>query len=125
MIVSGFALLSLVLAYIGLYGVISYSVSQRTREIGVRIALGCPRTSIYQLVLNEAGTLALFGITLGLVCSLLTTRLLRSMLFSVSPWDAASITSVAATLVAAALLASYLPARRAALMNPVEALRAD
>lgn len=124
-IVSGFALLALVLGCIGLYGVISYSVSQRTREIGVRIALGCPRTSIYQLVLNEAGTLALFGITLGLVCSLLTTRLLRSMLFGVSPWDAASITSVAATLVAAALLASYLPARRAALMNPVEALRAD
>jgi macrolide transport system ATP-binding/permease protein len=124
-IVAGFAGLALLLGTVGLYGVISYSVGQRTREIGVRMALGAPRHSVYRLILTEAAWLAALGVTGGVVSSLALTGLLRGMLFEVSPWDAETLFSVACVLAAAALLASYVPARRAASVNPTEALRAE
>ncbi|HET9743715.1 MAG TPA: ABC transporter permease [Terriglobales bacterium] len=124
-LVGGFAGLALLLGIIGLYGVIAYSVSRRTREIGVRMALGAQRKSVYRLVLREAGLLTILGIGVGLLCSLLTARLLGSMLFGVRPWDVTTLLGVSAVLAAAALLASFLPARRAASVDPVEALRTE
>jgi macrolide transport system ATP-binding/permease protein len=124
-VVAGFAVLALLLGTVGLYGVISYSVSQRTREIGVGMALGAQRHSVYQLILTEAAWLAAFGATGGVLASLAVAKLLRGMLFSVSPWDMETLFSVACVLVASALFASYIPARRAASTNPTEALRAE
>ena len=124
-LVGGFAVLALVLGVVGLYGVIAYSVSQRTREIGVRMALGAQRSSVYQLILKEAGWLTGFGIGLGLVSSVAAATLMRGMLFGVSSWDVPTLAAVAAVLGVSALLASYIPARRAASVNPVDALRAE
>lgn len=124
-LVGGFAALALLLGSIGLYGVLAYSVSQRTREIGVRMALGAQRSSIYQLVLKEAGWLTAIGILAGLACSVPAGMLMRSLLFGVQSWDTQILALVAALLTSAAMLASYLPARRAASVNPVEALRAE
>jgi macrolide transport system ATP-binding/permease protein len=124
-IVGAFAALALLLGTIGLYGVISYSVGQRTREIGVRMALGAPRPAVYQLILKEACWLTALGIGGGIVGSAVTASLLRSMLFGVSPRDRETMLAVVCVLAAATLLASYLPARRAASINPNEALRAE
>jgi ABC-type antimicrobial peptide transport system permease subunit len=124
-LVATFAAAAFLLSVIGLYGVIAYSVAQRTREIGVRMALGAERGAVYRLILREAGRLAAFGIFLGLVCSLAAASVLRSLLFGVRSWDAPTLFGVAFVLGAAALLASYIPARRAASVNPVEALRAE
>lgn len=124
-IVGGFACLALALGVIGLYGVIAYSVSQRTREIGVRMALGAQRFSVYSLVLRQASWLTLVGIASGLLCSLLAASLIRKMLFETESWDLSVLLTVALLLAVSSLLASYLPARRAASVNPVEALRAE
>ena len=124
-LVGVFATLALLLGVVGLYGVIAYSVSQRTREIGVRLAMGAQRHSVYRLVLTEAGRLTAIGIILGLVCSMGSATLLRKVLFGIPPWDVPTFMIVAAVLASAALLASYLPARRAASVNPIEALRAE
>ena len=124
-IVGAFAALALLLGTVGLYGVISYSVGQRTREIGVRMALGAQRPAVYQLILKEACWLTVLGIGGGVLGSALTASLLRSMLFGVSPWDMGTMLAVVCMLAAATLLASYLPARRAASINPTEALRAE
>ncbi|MDR3751191.1 MAG: ABC transporter permease [Terracidiphilus sp.] len=124
-LVGGFAGVALILSIVGLYGVIAYSVSQRTREIGVRMALGAQRSSVYQMIFKEAGWLAAVGIATGLGCSLAATTLLRKLLFGTQPWDLFTLTAVAAVLAAFAFLASYIPARRAASINPVEALRAE
>jgi len=124
-LMAGFAALALVLGVVGLYGVIAYSVSQRTREIGVRMALGAPRGSVYSLVLGEAGRLTALGIGAGLVCSVGTATLMRKLLFGTAAWDAGTLLGVAAVLAVSALAASYIPARRAASVNPVEALRAE
>ena len=124
-LVGGFAALALLLGMIGLYGVIAYSVGQRTREIGVRMALGAQREMVQRMIMREGGRLAALGIVVGLVCSLGVTVALRSMLFGVQSWDVGTLAGVALLLVAAALLASYVPARRAASINPVEALRAE
>jgi macrolide transport system ATP-binding/permease protein len=124
-IVGGFAALALLLSVVGLYGVVAYSVSQRTREIGVRMALGAQRSAVYRLILREAGWLAITGIAAGLVCSLAATLLMRKLLFEVHAWDVPTLAAVALTLGAAALLASFLPARRAASVNPTEALHAE
>jgi len=124
-LVSGFAALALLLGVVGLYGVIAYSVSRRTREIGVRIALGAQRASVYRLILREAGWLTAIGIAAGLIGSLAATTLLGKLLFGIASWDVPTLLAVAAALALAALLASYLPARRAASVNPVEALRAE
>jgi macrolide transport system ATP-binding/permease protein len=124
-LVGGFAALAFLLGVVGLYGVVAYSVSQRTREIGVRMALGAQRASVYQLILKEAGFLVAAGVILGLICSLAATRLMGKLLFAVSAWDIPTLTAVALTLGTSAMLASYLPARRAASVNPTEALRAE
>jgi macrolide transport system ATP-binding/permease protein len=124
-LVGSFAALALLLGVVGLYGVVAYSVSQRTREIGVRMALGAQRSSVYRLVLREAGRLIVFGVAIGLVCSIAAGTLIRGLLFGVSSWDVPTLAAVAAILAAAALLASFVPARRAAGVNPIEALRAD
>jgi predicted permease len=119
----GFAGLALLLGVIGLYGVIAYSVSQRTREIGIRMALGAQQNSVIQLILGEAGTLAMAGIAAGLACSLVAAILMRKLLFGVRSWDLPTFVVVAVTLAFCALLASYIPARRAAKLDPMAALR--
>jgi predicted permease len=124
-LVGGFAALALLLGVVGLYGVIAYSVSQRTREIGVRMALGAQPATVYRLILREAGWLTAFGIALGLAGSLAAGTLMRSLLFGVHSWDVSTLLAVAAVLAVCSLLASYLPARRAASVDPVEALRAE
>ena len=124
-LVGGFAVSALLLGAIGLYGVIAYSVSQRTREIGVRMALGAHRGAIYRLVLGQAGFMTAVGVVVGLGCSIPAARLLTGLLFGVQSWDAPTLIGVAVALGICALLASYLPARRAARVNPVDALRAE
>ncbi len=124
-LVGGFAAMALLLGVVGLYGVIAYSVSQRTREIGVRMALGAQKSSVYRMILKEAGWLTGVGIFAGLVCSVAVATLMRKVLFGIRSWDMPTLVAVAVLLGASALLASYFPARRAASVNPVEALRAE
>jgi predicted permease len=124
-LVGGFAFLALLLSVVGLYGVIAYSVSQRTREIGVRIALGAQSGAVYKMILWEAGWLAAAGIGMGLVCAVGAATLMRKMLYGTQSWDVLTLVSVAAVLGIAALVASYAPARRAASVDPVEALRME
>jgi predicted permease len=124
-LVGGFAAMALLLGVVGLYGVIAYSVSQRTREIGVRMALGAQKSSVYRMILKEAGWLTGLGIFAGLVCSVAVATLMRKVLFGTRSWDMPTLVAVAVLLGASALLASYFPARRAASVNPVEALRAE
>ena len=124
-LVTGFAALAWLLGVVGLYGIVAYSVSQRTREIGVRMALGAQRGAIYRLVLREAGWLTAMGIVVGLLCAVGAATFMRSLLFGVRAWDAPTLLVVAGVLGASALAASYLPARRAASVSPVEALRAE
>jgi macrolide transport system ATP-binding/permease protein len=124
-LVGGFAALALILSVVGLYGVIAYSVSQRTREIGVRMALGAQRSSVYQLILGEAGRLALIGIAAGLALAVAAAISMRSLLFGVRSWDLTTLIGVSVVLAIAALLASYIPARRAATVDPVVALRSE
>jgi len=122
-LVGAFAVLALLLGVVGLYGVIAYSVSQRTREIGVRMALGAQRASVYQLIMTEAGWLAGIGIAVGLVCSIGAAMLIRGLLFGVQSWDLGTLAAVSTVLAISALLASYIPARRAARVDPIVALR--
>jgi predicted permease len=122
-LVGGFATLALLLGVTGLYSVIAYSVSQRTREIGVRMALGAQRRSVYQLILREAAWLIGTGIAAGLAGSLLAASLIRGLLFGVRSWDGATLAGVAVVLAICALLASYIPARTAARVDPSVALR--
>lgn len=124
-LVGGFAAMALLLGIVGLYSVIAYSVSQRTREIGVRMAMGAQRGAVYQLIFKEAGRPTGIGVGAGLLCSVATAKLMRGLLYGTPPWDVGTLAGVAVTLVSAALLASYIPARRAASVNPVEALRAE
>ncbi len=122
-LVGGFAFLALLLGVVGLYGVIAYSVSRRTREIGVRMALGAQRQSVYQLIMKEAVWLTGLGIAVGLACSLLAATFIRSLLFGVQSWDIATLIAVATVLAICALSASYFPARRASRVEPMVALR--
>jgi predicted permease len=124
-LVGGFAVIALVLSVVGLYGVIAYSVSQRTREIGVRMALGAQRGTVYRMVMGQAGWLTLAGIGIGLACSIGASMAMRKVLFGVQAWDMPTLAGVAIVLGAAAMVASFLPARRAASVNPTDALRAE
>ena len=124
-LVGGFAALALLLGVVGLYGVIAYSVSQRTREIGVRMALGAQQSSVYRMILKEAGRLTGAGILAGLVSAIAVATLMQKLLFGIHTWDVSTLAGVAILLGASALLASYFPARKAASVNPVEALRAE
>jgi predicted permease len=124
-LVGGFAGMALLLGVVGLYGVIAYGVSQRTREIGVRMALGAERGTVYRLVLREAGRLVVMGVAIGMAASVGTAMLMRKLLFGVQAWDATTLTAVAVLLAGFSLLASFLPARRAASVNPADALRAE
>lgn len=124
-VVGSFAGLAFLMGLVGLYGVIAYSVSQRTREIGVRMALGARPGLVYRLILKEAGWLTMVGITIGLVCAVGAANLMRGVLFGVSPWDVPTLVFIGVGLAVSAMLASFVPARRAARVNPVEALRAE
>jgi predicted permease len=118
-----FALFALILATVGVYGVISYLVSQGTHDIGIRIALGAPRTGILRLIVRQGMELAGMGIATGLIGAVLLTRLMSSLLFGVSATDALTFTAVAVVLAMVALLASFIPARRATRLDPLAALR--
>ena len=124
-LVGGFGLLALVLATVGLYGVMSYAVSQRTREFGVRMALGATRPGITKVVLSRGLRTTVLGVAIGLVLTAGFTRMLAGFLYGVSPMDPVVITLVSLTLFAVGQLASYLPARRASRTDPVEALRLE
>ena len=117
--------MALLLGLIGIYGVLSYSVSQRTREIGIRIALGAPETNVRRMFLGYGFRLALVGTICGLAAAAALTRLMKALLFEVSPLDPVTYFGVPLILIAAALLAAYVPARRATNVSPVEALRIE
>jgi len=122
-LVAMFAVVGLLLAAIGLYGVISYAVTERTHELGVRIALGADRADVVRLVLGEALMMAGAGIALGLAGAWATTRLMQGLLFGVSSTDAVTYAGISALLLVTALVASYLPVRRATRVDPMVALR--
>jgi putative ABC transport system permease protein len=123
-VLGGFAALALALAAVGIYGVMSYAVAQRTHEIGIRIALGARLGNILRLIVGNALWLAITGILLGAVGAFGLTRLMKSLLFGVVPTDLPTFIVVCLSLLVVALLASYLPARRATKVDPLEALRA-
>jgi putative ABC transport system permease protein len=118
-----FALTALLLASIGVYGVISYLVSERTREIGIRLALGAQKSNILRVILRQGLQLALAGAIVGLLCAVVVSRFMASLLYGVKPTDPLSFASVAALFIGVALLACYLPARRAMKIDPMVALR--
>jgi putative ABC transport system permease protein len=118
-----FAALAIALAMIGVYGVVSYSVSQRINEIGIRVALGARSSDVFRLVLREALTLSAVALPIGLLTSLALGRVLQSLLFEVTPTDPATLATVACLVLAVSVLAAALPARRATRVDPLSALR--
>jgi putative ABC transport system permease protein len=122
-LLGSFAVLALVLGAVGLYGVISYAVTERTHEIGIRLALGAEHEDVLKLVLGQAFRLTLMGVGLGIAGALALTRSLTSLLYGVKPTDPLTFGAVSLILVAVALLASYIPACRAARVDPMVALR--
>jgi putative ABC transport system permease protein len=120
-----FALVALALTCVGIYGVASYSVSQRTREIGVRIALGAQPQSVVGLVVRQGVRPAMIGLAIGVALALVVSRVIASMLFGIGPRDPVSLSIVVGLLAVVTLIATWLPARRAARVDPVQALRAE
>jgi ABC-type antimicrobial peptide transport system permease subunit len=120
---SGFGMLALALASVGIYGVMAYSVANRTNEIGIRLALGAQPRQVLAMVLREATWISLAGVAVGLGAALILARLVKSMLYGLEPADPVSMASGALLLIAVGLAASWLPARRAGSVQPVEALR--
>jgi putative ABC transport system permease protein len=118
-----FALLATVLSAIGLYGLVSYSVTQRSNEMGIRIALGANRADILRMILRESARVALIGASVGIVVGLLLTRAIRGVLYGVSAYDPVSFGASAIALILVALAASFVPARRATRVDPIVALR--
>jgi putative ABC transport system permease protein len=124
-LVSVFAVVGLLLAAIGIYGVMAYAVAERTHELGLRVALGATSRDVMRLVLVEALALAAAGLAIGLLAAFAATRLITTLLFGVAPTDPATFGSIAAVLVGTALVASYVPARRATRVDPMVALRCE
>ncbi|HMB82338.1 MAG TPA: FtsX-like permease family protein, partial [Vicinamibacterales bacterium] len=124
-LIGAFAGLALLLAGFGLYGVMAYSVAQRSREIGIRMALGAQAADVRSLVVHQAVQLGTAGLALGLAGALAVTRVLDSLLFGVTASDPLTFAAVSAALITVLLLAAYLPARRATRVDPIVALRAD
>ena len=122
-IVALFALIALLLAGLGIYGVISYLVSERTHEIGIRLALGAERRSILQMVLGQGLGLVIVGAAVGLVGAVVVSHLMTGLLYGVRPTDPLTFVVVALLLIGVALLACYIPARRALRVDPLVALR--
>jgi predicted permease len=122
-LLGGFAILALILASLGIYGVVSYLVAQRTNEIGIRMALGAQRSDVLRMVIGQGAQMAFVGVALGMAAALGLTRLMSKMLFGVTPSDPLTFLGVAALLAGVALLACYIPARRATRVDPVVALR--
>jgi putative ABC transport system permease protein len=120
-----FAVVALILAVSGIYGVIGHAVNQRTREIGIRMALGAARRDVFRLILGEGGKLAVAGVAIGIVTSYLVTQFLRALLYGITPTDPLTFGAVAFLLLLTALLACYFPARRASRVDPVVALRSE
>ena len=125
LLISAFAVLALLLACIGIYGVMAYAVTQRTKEIGVRMALGARRGDVLRIILGCGLPLTIAGVAIGLVGAFLSARLLTSLLFEVRAANPLAFSLPAALLIAVMVIAAYLPARRAASIDPVRALRAE
>ena len=125
LLVAAFAGLGLLLAALGIYGVISYSVTRKTQEIGIRMALGAGAGSVQRRVPSETLRLTMAGVLIGTVGSLAVARLIASLLFDTSPWDAVTYCAVAVAMVGVAVLSGYFPARRASRIDPAAALRAN
>jgi putative ABC transport system permease protein len=124
-LMGAFALLAVLLAAVGVYGVISYGVAQRTHEVGIRLALGARPRDVVRLVMGQGATLGVRGVLIGLAGAAAGGRLLRGLLHGVGPFDAATFTLTASTVLAVAVFASWLPARRASRVGPMEALREE
>jgi ABC-type antimicrobial peptide transport system permease subunit len=122
---ASFALVALLLAAVGIYGLMAFAVAQRTNEIGLRLALGASRENVIWLILQQASVLAAVGLAFGLAGAVLVGRTMRSTLYGVGAVDTSVIVAVGGILFVTALFASYLPARRAAMIDPMEALRTD
>ena len=125
LLVAAFAGLGILLAALGIYGVISYSVAQKTQEIGVRMALGASAGRVRRGVILNTLRLALAGIVVGTAASVASARLIASLLFATSPWDVTTYAGVMLSLIAVALISGYLPARRASGIDPMTALRSQ